>query len=331
MSNSIIHNEIDVVIPVYNGEKFIIEAIDSAAHQTLSPKKIIIIDDGSTDNTYSLVSEYARYSAVEIKLVQKANGGLSSARNRGIQESDAEFIAFLDADDVWVKEKLEKQLAIYQQTVFRKLGLVYCNYDVINAQGAYLYINYKAPLDKKRMRGSVFKTLLERNRIASSGSGVLIRRSIFNTIGLFDETLKWGEDWDMWLRIAEHYEVDFVDAVLVHIRKHAHNMTANPSKIFEHELHFYKKWMSIIDKRYPIPTFWADKISIRIISQFPKKEFFTMFKNKVFRENQKKLFRKSFGSFFLYLPVFFFRQFFNVLFTRHYAQTAIRLIQHRGK
>jgi len=101
------NSKIDVAIPVYNGENFILQALESVACQTLLPNKIIIIDDGSTDNTNKLISDYAKNSKLNIKIIKKENGGLSSARNTGIKESDAEFIAFLDADDLWLPDKLK--------------------------------------------------------------------------------------------------------------------------------------------------------------------------------------------------------------------------------
>lgn len=331
MTGNAIKNNIDVVIPVYNGAKFILKALESVAQQSLAPNKIIVIDDGSTDNTNKLISEYIKNSKVVVQLVKKQNGGLSSARNAGIRESTAEFVAFLDADDVWEKNKLEKQIGIYQKTEFKNLALVYCNYDVIDSNGIIKYKNYKAPLDKKRMRGMVFKKLLERNQITSSGSGVLIKREIFNTVGLFDEKLRFAEDWDMWLRIAEKYEVDFVPETLVHIRKHDHNMTHSPLKTFENELVFYQKWISNIDGRYQIPSLWSDKITFRIISRLPKSDFIKILKEKISEKYYKKLFRRTFGSLLLYVPIFFIRQIFNIMFYPKYLTIIIGYFRYTGR
>jgi glycosyltransferase involved in cell wall biosynthesis len=323
-------NKIDVVIPVYNGAKFILQALESVVNQTLSPRRIIIVDDGSTDNTYELVVKYAENSRVEIKIISKNNGGLSSARNAGIKESDGDFIAFLDADDSWVKNKLEEQISLFEKTKFKNLALIYCDYDVINSNGDILFKNYKAPLDDKRMRGSVFKTLLSRNQIASSGSGVLIKREVFETVGLFDENLKFGEDWDMWLRISERYEIDFVDKVLVHIRKHGQNMTSNPSKIFEKELGFYGKWISHIRGRHPVPALWADKILFRIVTGLPD-NLFKILKDKLPRSEYRDLFARTFGSLLLHIPLFLIRQILNIFFYPKYISIIIGFIKYRGK
>lgn len=329
--NSNTKNAIDVVIPIYNGEKFILQALESVTNQTLSPNKIIVVDDGSTDGSYSLVSEYAKNSKIEIQIVKKENGGLSSARNAGIKESNAEFIAFLDVDDVWINDKLREQIDIFKKTKFQNLALVYCNYDVIDINGSIKYKNYKAPLDKKRMRGMVFEKLLERNQITGSGSGVLIKREVFATVGLFDENLKYAEDWDMWLRITEKFEVDFVENVLVHIRKHEENMTSDTARTFENEIYFYNKWMSTIEGRYKIPLIWSDKITYRIITNIHKVNLLKILKNKLETKRYVALFRIGFGSFFLYLPVFLIRQIFNLIFYPKYISILFGIIKHKGK
>lgn len=326
MTTSVNNPSIDVVIPVYNGERFIRAALDSVIAQTYSPTCVIVVDDGSTDSTYSIVSIYAQTSNVPITVVQKSNGGLSSARNAGIKASTSEYIAFLDADDAWLPTKLQEQVRIYQTSPYKNLGLVYCNYDVINTAGVVQYTNYKAPIDLKRMRGSVFKRLLERNMIAGSGSGVLIRRTVFDTVGLFDETLGFGEDWDMWLRIAGVYKVDVAPLILVHIRKHSENMTVDSAKIFKKELGFYDKWIGILGKGTPL--FWADKVVFRIISQLPKHNLLSVFKESISKEHYKKLFRGI--PFLLYIPIFFIRQ-LCLVFSPHYFTIVRGLIRHRGK
>ncbi len=327
MTNKNIEVNIDVVIPVYNGQDFIIRALDSIANQTLPPHKIIVVNDGSTDSTSELVSGYATNSKVPIELINKKNGGLSSARNAGINASNSDFIAFLDADDEWYPHKLEKQIEVFENTTYKNLGLVYCDYDVIDSNSKILFKNYKAPLDPKNMRGNVFPKLLERNQIASSGSGVLIKRYVFNKVGLFDENLKFGEDWDMWLRIAKNYEVDFAPGILVHIRKHPSNMTANPTSIFEREIVFYKKWISEINTS-PIPLFWADKITYRILDALGKTNLLKILRQTLSKEEFQKLFKISLGSFYLYIPIFIVRQVVN-LFT--HSKIIFSLIKNKGK
>ncbi|MDB5255057.1 MAG: glycosyl transferase family 2 [Candidatus Nomurabacteria bacterium] len=264
------NNNVDVVIPVYNGAQFIVAALESVVRQTLRPQQIIVIDDGSTDNTNAIVSAYAAQSSIPVRIVTKENAGLSSARNAGIRESTADYIAFLDADDLWTPTKLAQQLQLFEHTSFSRLGLVYCDYDVINTVGNPDMESHKTKLDTS-IRGKVFLALLKGNKILSSGSGVLIKREVFTTIGTFDETLRYAEDWDMWLRIAKEYEVDVVPEVLVHIRRHDDNMTADNKNVFVGETTFYKKWIPILKKeKCPVPLKWSLKTLYRILMRLPK-------------------------------------------------------------
>ncbi|MCF7834034.1 MAG: glycosyltransferase [Candidatus Pacebacteria bacterium] len=240
--NSELKNKIDAIIPAYNGARFILQALDSVVNQTLPPNKIIVVDDGSTDNTNKIVSNYAKNSKIEIKIVQKENGGLSSARNAGIKESNAYFIGFLDADDVWTPEKLSEQIKIFEDTEFGNLGLVYCDYFIIDKNGNVNKKEKKIPLNQG-IRGSAFPFLLVGNKVLSSGSGVLIKKEVFNTVGYFDESLKYAEDWDMWLRISQKYEIDYSVKRLVKIRRHDENMTKSKLNKIKGEAKFYKKWL----------------------------------------------------------------------------------------
>jgi len=305
--------KIDVVIPVYNGEKFILDAVKSVVNQTLSPTKIIVVDDGSTDNTNKIVSEYAKTYKVEIKIIKKENGGLSSARNTGIKESTADFIAFLDADDIWIENKLEKQITKYSYTGFDNLGLVYCKYDLIKENGGKDTDGYILPLDKK-VQGYAFNKVLKANKILSSGSGVLIKKEVFEKVGMFDEKLKFGEDWDMWIRIAEKFEVDFVDDVLVHIRRHESNMSHHLFNVFLGEIDFYNKWIPKLKGKYTIPFDWSDRIIFRLIMLKRFSSLKTL-KEKMLPEVYKELFTKKFLSIYVYFIFFIIRRTIKLIFS----------------
>ena len=129
---------IDIVIPAYNGEEFIESAIISVMRQTVSPAKLIVVNDGSTDGTATKVKQiFSQQSHLPIRLVlcEQENRGLSAARNAGIRESDSEFIAFLDADDEWLPNKLEKQYQVFNESEFKNLGVVFCNFELIDIYG----------------------------------------------------------------------------------------------------------------------------------------------------------------------------------------------------
>jgi glycosyltransferase involved in cell wall biosynthesis len=214
---------VDVIIPVYNGERYIAEALASVVAQTVLPSHIIVVNDGSTDKTGEIVEKFS--SKVPIIHLKKKNGGLSSARNAGINRSKAKYLAFLDADDRWEPTKLEKQWAVFQKTKLPRLGVVYCDYYIID--------DASEKLDAGRFqliptcKGDIYPALLNTNVVASSGSGVLVKRDCFVKAGTFDESLTSSEDWDMWLRIAESFQFDYVYEELVAIRRHAHNMQNN--------------------------------------------------------------------------------------------------------
>src|SRR5579862_475861 len=193
---------VDVIIPAYNAQEFILQAIHSVKSQSY-PARIIVVDDGSTDETARLVNDrFATDPAV--RYIYKDNGGLSSARNRGFAESSAEFVAFLDADDLWVPNKLADQLEVFRRTGDPKLGVVYCDFENIDSTGFRLLDKARFQLDRS-VRGEVFTQLLCGNYVAGSGSAVLIKRACFQSAGVFDEEFPTCEDWDMWLRLARYY------------------------------------------------------------------------------------------------------------------------------
>ena len=127
-----INSKIDVVIPVYNGQDFIIQAIKSIENQTYQPNKILIVDDGSTDDTAKLILSHQ--SSIPIQCIQKENGGLSSARNKGILSSTSQYIAFLDADDVWYPNKLQEQIKIFETPIIKILALFTVNMTLLTKQ-----------------------------------------------------------------------------------------------------------------------------------------------------------------------------------------------------
>ncbi len=293
---TLLHKKIDIIIPVYNGEDFIEEALSSVIKQTYKPENVFVINDGSTDKTKEIVEKYAHTSPISITLIQKENGGLSSARNRGIKESTAEYIAFLDADDVWESTKLEEQMHVFENTEYPTLGLVYCGYDIINTHGIHDTDEYVVPLDTT-YRGMVFEKVLSANKILSSGSGVLIKKEVFDTVGLFDETLRFGEDWDMWIRIAEKYAIDYTPQKLVHIRRHEESMTTNkPFQVFKGQIILYTKWIHLLQNKYAIPRAWTRTITLKTILRFPRTDFISYLKKEVPSDIYKALFARYYGS-----------------------------------
>ncbi len=186
---------VSVIIPVYNGEKTIKQTIESVFQQTLTDWELIVIDDGSQDSTLEIVHSI---QDSRLKVFTYQNSGVSASRNRGIAQSTGEFISFLDADDLWTPDKLESQLKALQKNP--QADVAYSWTDWIDESGKFL-----RPGGHITVNGNAYKQLLVRDFI-ESGSNPLIRRQALNEVGGFEESLAYGEDWDMWLRLAARYE-----------------------------------------------------------------------------------------------------------------------------
>ena len=181
---------ISVVIPAYNAERTILETIKSVQQQTFSDWELIVINDGSTDQTLELIQ---RIKDQRLKVFSFKNDGVAIARNRGIDHTSGKFIAFLDADDLWTSDKLELQLAVLQQ--YPEAGVAYSwTYDM-SETGELL-----KPITPS-FQGNIHADLLVCNFL-SNGSNPLIRRQAIESVGEFCPKLQPAEDWDYWLRLA---------------------------------------------------------------------------------------------------------------------------------
>ncbi len=200
--------KVSVIIPTYNYGKYLQESLSSVLKQTYSAFEIIIIDDGSTDNTQDFIQPYL--SNPTVKYIKTENTGVSSARNTGIKLAKSPLIAFLDADDIWHYDKLEKQLPLFKNPM---VGVVYSLKDTFNENGPRE--NYERG---KLFRGNILPYLMTHNFICSSSA--VVRYECLKKVGLFDSRLSQGEDMDLWLRIAaEGYEFDYVNLPLVDYRE----------------------------------------------------------------------------------------------------------------
>jgi glycosyltransferase involved in cell wall biosynthesis len=202
---------VSVVIPTFNYGRFIAEAIESVLRQTRAADEIIVVDDGSTDGTEAVVAAFGD----KVRYLRQENAGVCAARNRGVAESSGDVIAFLDADDIWHAEKIEKQLEKFAAD--GEIGLVHCGMREFDSEtGETLRLHAEG------MEGDVADELLlwERTAIIGCGTAVMVSRKAFDEAGGFDTRLKVGEDWDLCYRIARRYKVGFVPEVLVDYRSH---------------------------------------------------------------------------------------------------------------
>lgn len=200
-------SKISVIIPTYNRSNRISRAIRSVLAQTFKDFEIIIVDDASNDNTEEIVKAF---NDARIKYIRhQKNCGAAASRNTGIKMAKGDFIAFLDDDDEWIPEKLEKQIKIFQENE-SILGVVYCGYVRIDEETQKIIDDWY-PTNK----GNVFKAVLSFGWMATPS--LLIKKECFEKCGLFDEQLKIAEDGDLLIRIAKVYYFDYVPEVLVKI------------------------------------------------------------------------------------------------------------------
>ena len=205
--------QVSVIIPAYNAEAYIGDAVESALRQTYTDIEIIVVDDGSTDGT----SDRLRAFGDRIVVHRQSNAGVAAARNRGARAANGEWLAFLDADDEWLPEKLDRQLAARPQ------HMAYTDRFNVGARGELPDIQS----DVTPMHGVdlFLPLLLEGNFITASSA--LVRRRVFESTGGFFEGLHGTEDWDLWVRIAARHDIDFVPAPLVNYRFHAGGISRN--------------------------------------------------------------------------------------------------------
>lgn len=209
--------QVSVVIPAYNAMTYLPITLDSVLRQTYSDFEVLIVDDGSIDQIKTWVAQDV--TDPRVKLISQVNQGLSAARNTGIANARGNYIAFVDADDVWTETKLEEQVRCLEADP--SVGLVYSWIAMTDAQGT--------PTGKimgGTLKGNVLNEILQRN-IVDCPSSVVVRRECFEKVGTFDRTLRSVEDWDMWLRIATQYSFAVIQKPLVYYRQHANNMSKN--------------------------------------------------------------------------------------------------------
>ncbi|GAA6616690.1 glycosyltransferase family 2 protein [Scytonema sp. NUACC26] len=207
---------ISVIIPAYNAEQTIVDTVASVQQQTFSDLEIIVIDDESSDRTLEIL-----YGIKEqrLQVFSYKNGGASVARNRGITHATGEYIAFLDADDLWTPNKLERQLAALKQNPKAAVAYSWTYYQFPDEQDSYIENSYL-------FEGNVYPHLLVTNFL-HNGSNPLIYRKAIDSVGFFDPTLKSVEDWDYWLRLAAKWHFVLVREPQIIYRQRSQSISEN--------------------------------------------------------------------------------------------------------
>jgi glycosyltransferase involved in cell wall biosynthesis len=222
---------VSVVIPTYNYGRFITEAISSVLDQTRPPSEIIVVDDGSRDETGAVVRAFGE----AVKYIRQDNAGVCAARNRGVSESASELIAFLDADDVWEPTNLEKQVARFESD--EKIGLVHCAMREFDGETGETIRLYMEGCEE----GVADNLLLWEGPVIVEPGAVTVTRKAFDHVGGFDTRMKVGEDWDFCYRVARLFKVGFVPEPLVNYRSHNAAAHHNVENMERGMLMFYEK------------------------------------------------------------------------------------------
>lgn len=230
---------VSVIIPTYNRAELVQLAIQSVLTQTFNDFELIVVDDGSTDNTSGVLRKYE--SNIMVKLLRQPNKGCPAALNHGLRESNGKYICWLSSDDIWMKDKLEKQVAYFAQ--HKEVKLVFTDYEIADEQGQSLRIKRfnKASMPLEMMVEYIH------------GSSVMFLRDCLNTIGFFDESLLCHNDVDYWLKIGKKHKIGHIPEALVRTSHADGRDSDNRKRMIESRVLF------LIKNGLPLELFgWGD-------------------------------------------------------------------------
>ncbi|MGH8547797.1 MAG: glycosyltransferase [Methylococcales bacterium] len=210
---------VSVIIPSYNSEAYIAETIDSVLMQDYPAIELLIVDDGSTDRTLEVIQSYGQL----LRLISQENRGVSAARNRGIQEAKGQFICLLDHDDYWYSDKISRQIGVFE--AHPETAIVYSNHTLWHADSAGIFpdpdsfnrISVNDDIDHD-FSGWIYHLLLLDCWVLTGTA--MIRSEVFRKCGVFDESLPFSEDWDLWIRISRAYPYQKLRNVTTLYRQH---------------------------------------------------------------------------------------------------------------
>ncbi len=239
---------VSVVVPVYNRADLIAGALESVWEQTYRPIELVVVDDGSTDDTRERALQWAnRYDGepgFKFWCLQQENRGANAARNLGIQCSKGELVAFIDSDDRWLSMKLERQVPLFDDP---EVGAVYCGTRLAN-----LVDGSKNPIAHRSYpQGWLLKTLLVHDVTAGTPCYV-IKRECFDQVGFFDVSLSARQDWDMWIRVSARYKIACVPEALVQAGAHTGpRLSMDYQKSIEAHWRIFEKYAPLRRKYSP--------------------------------------------------------------------------------
>lgn len=217
--------KVSIVIPVYNGDNYMREAIDSALAQSYNNLEVIVVNDGSSDA--GKTEEIARSYGNKIRYYWKENGGVASALNFGIRAMVGDYFSWLSHDDIYYPYKLEKQIGYLNEK--GKNVMLYSDYDIIDEKSRFIRSEKISHIPKE----SIFYDLMTQWPV--HGCTTLIPKQFFDKVGLFDERLKTTQDYDMWFRMSEKFKFVHIDEVLIASRIHPNQGTRSMQDVVQKE------------------------------------------------------------------------------------------------
>ena len=226
---------VDVIIPAYNAAKYLPAAIESVIAQTFEDWRILLVDDGSTDNTAEIVAPFVERLGDKLKDIRQANRGVSAARNCAFRHSSAEFLAFLDADDIWLPCRLSESLKCFENQP--QVGLAYGFLSRITQNGQIV----DTFADRQQNGEGFIAPYIYMRRVDMPCSTVMLRKKCIDEVGGFDEALVAAEDRDLWLRIAFRYQVALAPKVVAHYRISPESLTGDPERMLNAQIQFVEK------------------------------------------------------------------------------------------
>jgi len=227
--------KVDVIIPAYNAARYLPTAIESVIAQTFEDWRIQLVDDGSTDNTAEVVARFLERLGPKLNYIRQPNGGLPAARNAAIRHSTAEFLALLDADDVWLPCRLSESLEAFEGRP--RVGLTYGFNQRIDPEGKIIDV---ADRRQKNGEGKI-APFLYMKKVDLPCPTITFRKVCIDEVGMFDETLRATEDRDLWFRIALRYEVALVPKVTALYRVSPNSMSSDSGRMLQARLQFIEK------------------------------------------------------------------------------------------
>jgi glycosyltransferase involved in cell wall biosynthesis len=227
--------KVDVVMPAYNAAKYIPIALDSVIAQTFEDWRVLLIDDGSKDNTAEIVAPYKERLGEKLLYVQNVNGGPARARNTALSMATGEFIAFLDADDIWLPNRLMESLKSFEGRP--QVGLSYGFVSRIGDDGVVI----DTFADRQKHGEGRIAEYIYTRAVDMPCLTITLRRKCIDEVGMFDEAIKGPEDRDLWLRIAQRYEVALVPHLIAHYRLSPGSITSDTDKLLKAQRQFIEK------------------------------------------------------------------------------------------